>query len=118
MTPEQTFGQLLGIGKSWRVFEARLGPKFAVVVPKVQETPGLWPEKSARAAIRVVCYDNVEPMQWGHLGGFNKELVIVSALPRGRRGDGRYNDCSRWEGSAISSPKSSRPPLRPSVPEP
>jgi hypothetical protein len=35
----------------------------------------------------VVCYDNVEPMQWRHLGVFNKELVIVSALPRGRRGD-------------------------------
>ena len=111
MTPEQTFGQLQGIGKSWRVFEARLGPEFSVIVPKVQDTPGLWPEKSARAAIPVVCCDNVEPMQWRHLGVFNKELVIVSALPRGRRGDGRYTVCPRWEGSASSSPKSSRPLL-------
>jgi hypothetical protein len=111
MTPEQTFGQLQGIGKSWRVFEARLGPEFSVVVPKVQETPGLWPEKSARAAIPVVCCDNLEPMRWRHLGVFNKELVIVSALPRGRRGDGSYTDCPRWEGSASSSPKSSRPLL-------
>ena len=64
MTPEQTFGQLLGIGKSCRVFEARLGPEFSVIVTKVQDTPGLWPEKSARAAIPVVCCDKVEPMQW------------------------------------------------------
>ena len=111
MTLEQTLGQLQGIWKCWRVFEARLGPEFSLVVPKVQETPGLWAEKSARAATRVVCYDNLEPMQWGHLGVFNKELVIVSALSRGRRGDERYTDCSRWEGSASSSPKSSRPPL-------
>ena len=97
MTPEQTFGELLGIGMSWRVFEARLGPEFSVFVPKVEKTPGLRPEKSARAATRVVCYDNVEPMQWRQLGIFNKELVIVSALPRGRRGDGRYTDCPRWE---------------------
>jgi hypothetical protein len=24
MTPEETFGQLLGLGKAWRVVEARL----------------------------------------------------------------------------------------------
>ena len=68
MTLEQTFGQLQGIGKSWRVFEARLGPESPVVVLKVQETPGLWSVKSSRAAIPVVCCDNVEPMQW-HISG-------------------------------------------------
>jgi hypothetical protein len=103
MTREQTFGQLLGIGKSWRVFKARLGPEFSVVVPTVEETPGLWPEKSARAAIPVVCCDNVEPMQWQHLSVFNKYWVIVSVLPRGRRGDNeRCTKCPRGKGSASS----------------
>ena len=105
MTPEQTFGRLQGNGKSWRVFEARLGPEFSVVVPEVQETPGLWPEKSARAAIPVVCCDNVESMQWQHLSVFNQDWVIVSVLPRGRRRDDeRCAECLRGRGSASSSP--------------
>ena len=28
MTPEETFGQLLGLGKAWRVVEARLDARF------------------------------------------------------------------------------------------
>ena len=98
MTPEETFGQLLGLGKAWRVVEARL--EASMFVLKVEETPDLWPEESARAGTPVTCYDHVEPMQWRHLNVFNKECVIVCALPRGRRAnDGTvYRMTPPWEG--------------------
>ncbi|MSU32353.1 MAG: hypothetical protein EXS25_06800 [Pedosphaera sp.] len=87
MPPEQTFGQLLGLGKAWRVVEARFEPESSTFLLKVEETLALWPEESVRAGTPVVCHDHVEPMQWRHLNVFNKECVIVCALPRGRRGD-------------------------------
>ena len=39
-------------------------------------------------------------MQWRHLNVFNKECVIVFALPRGRRGDDSkvYRVTPPWEG--------------------
>jgi transposase len=39
-------------------------------------------------------------MQWRHLNVFNKECVIVCALPRGRRGDAGkvYRVTPPWEG--------------------
>jgi hypothetical protein len=39
MTPEQTFGQLLGLGKSWRVVESRFEPESSTFFLKVEETP-------------------------------------------------------------------------------
>jgi transposase len=100
MTPEETFGQLLGLGKSWRVMEARLDSPTSTFVLKVEETPGLWAEESARAGTTVTCHDHVEPMRWRHLNVFNKECVIECALPRGRRGDdGKvYRVTPPWEG--------------------
>jgi hypothetical protein len=81
MTPEQTFEQLLGLGKAWRVVEARLEASSSTFVLSVEETGEMWPEESARAGTKVNCHDYVEPMQWRHLNVFNKECVIVSALP-------------------------------------
>ena len=100
MTPEQTFGQLLGLGKSWKVVESRFEPESSTFFLKVEETPELWPEESARAGTPVVCHDHVEPMQWRHLNVFNKECVIVCALPRGRQGDDSkvYRVTPPWEG--------------------
>ena len=100
MTPEETFGQLLGLGKSWRVMEARLDSPTSTFVLKVEETPGLWAEECARAGTTVTCHDHVEPMRWRHLNVFNKECVIECALPRGRRGDdGKvYRVTPPWEG--------------------
>ena len=100
MTPEQTFGQLLGLGKSWKVVESRFEAESSTFFLKVEETPELWPEESARARTPVTCHDHVEPMQWRHLNVFNKECVIVCALPRGRRGDDSkvYRVTPPWEG--------------------
>jgi hypothetical protein len=39
MTPEGTFGQLLGLGKAWRVLEARLEASSSTFMLKVEETP-------------------------------------------------------------------------------
>ena len=100
MTPEQTFGQLLGLGKSWKVVESRFEAESSTFFLEVEETPELWPEESARAGTPVTCHDHVEPMQWRHLNVFNKECVIVCALPRGRRGDDSkvYRVTPPWEG--------------------
>ena len=100
MTPEETFGQLMGLGKARRVLEARLEASSSTFLLKVEETPHLWPEESTRAGTPVTCHDHVEPMQWRHLNVFNKECVIVCALPRGRRGDdGKvYRVTPPWEG--------------------
>ena len=41
MTPEQTFGQLLGLGKSWNVVESRFEAESSTFFLKVEETPEL-----------------------------------------------------------------------------
>ena len=91
---------MLGLGKAWRVVKARLEASSSTFVLSVKETAELWPEESARAGTKVTCHDHVEPMQWRHLNVFNKECVIVCALPRGRRGDdGKvYRVTPPWEG--------------------
>jgi transposase len=100
MTPEQTFEQLLGLGSSWQVLSTEYEAKENTFVICVGETAALWTEESAKQGQAVVCYDHVEPMQWRHLNVFNKECVIVSALPRGRRSqDGTiYRVTPPWEG--------------------
>ena len=100
MIPEETLGQSLGLGKAWRVVEARLEASSSTFVLKVEETAELWPEESARAGTPVTCHDHVEPMQCPNLNVFNKECVIVCALPRGRRSnDGKvYRVTPPWEG--------------------
>lgn len=67
MTPDETFEQLLGLGKAWRAVEARLEASFSTLLLKIEETAALWPEERVRAAIPVTCYDHVEPMKWRHL---------------------------------------------------
>jgi hypothetical protein len=92
MTPEETFGQVLGLGRAWRVVEARLEASSSTFLLKVEETPHLWPEESTRAGTPVTCQDYVEPIQWRHLNVFNNVCVIVCALPRGQHGgDGKVN---------------------------
>ena len=78
---------MLGLGKAWRGLEARLEASYSTFLLMVEETPHLWPEESTRAGIPVTCHDHVEAMQWRHLNVFNKECVIVCALPWGRRSD-------------------------------
>ena len=63
MTPEETFGQFVGLGMAWRILEARLEASVSTSLMKVQETPDLWPKESTRAGMPVTCHDYVEPMQ-------------------------------------------------------
>ena len=65
MTPEQTFGQLLGLGKSWRVAESRFEPESSTFFLKVEETPELWPEEGIRSGIPATFHDHVEPISGG-----------------------------------------------------
>jgi transposase len=100
VTPEETFEQLLGLGASWKVLRTDYEVERNTFVICVAETEALWPEESGKCGQAVSCYDHVEPMQWRHLNVFNKECVIVSALPRGRRSqDGAiYRVTPPWEG--------------------
>jgi transposase len=100
MTPEETFHQLLGLGENWRVIRTEYETEENTFVICVEETPKLWEEESAKWKQRVTCYDHVEPMEWRHLNVFNKECVIVTALPRGKRQeDGTvYRVTPPWEG--------------------
>jgi len=41
MRPKETFGQLLGLGKAWRVVEARLEASSSTSMLKVEETAAL-----------------------------------------------------------------------------
>jgi transposase len=100
MTPEKMFEQLLGLGTSWKVVRTDYEAERNTFVICVEETEALWPEESTKAGQPVTCYDHVEPMQWRHLNVFNKECVIVSALPRGRRRQSGeiYRVTPPWEG--------------------
>ena len=51
MTPEELFGQFLGLGKAWCGLEGRLRANPSRFVLKVDETTQLWPEENARAGI-------------------------------------------------------------------
>ena len=99
-TPEELFHQLLGLGESWRVIRTDYESDKNTFVICVEETPKLWDEETAKWGQRVTCYDHVEPMSWRHLNVFNKECVIVTALPRGKReNDGViYRVTPPWEG--------------------
>jgi hypothetical protein len=48
MTPKETFGQLLGLGKAWRVFKVRLEASSSKFVLKLEKTALLWLEASSR----------------------------------------------------------------------
>ena len=100
MTPEETFHQLLGLGESWRVIRTKYEAAKNTFVICVEETAKLWEEETGRWGQRVTCYDHVEPMGWRHLNVFNKECVIVTALPWGKRQeDGTvYRVTPPWEG--------------------
>jgi hypothetical protein len=76
MTPDQTFGQLLGLGKSWKVVESRFESESSTFFLKVEETPELWPEESALAGTPVTCHDHVEPMQWRQQQGVSCDPAV------------------------------------------
>lgn len=91
---------MLGLGNSWRVAKTEYEDKTGTFVICVEETEHLWPEESRKAGGPVGCYDHVEAMQWRHLNVFQKECVIVCALPRGRRASDSkvYRVTPPWEG--------------------
>ena len=59
VTAEETFGWLLQPGKACRVLEAQIESEPSTLVLKVQESPELWPEQSARAGTPVVIHDQI-----------------------------------------------------------
>ena len=75
---------MLGLDEGWRVISATYEEAENRFVIQVEETSQLWTLESARIGFPVTCYDHVAPMQWRHLNVFNKESVIICALPRGR----------------------------------
>lgn len=81
MTAEETFEQMLGLGKAWCEEEARLEAGSLAFLVKVEEMASLLLKESGQAGSTVICHDQVERMQWRHLNVFNKECLIVCAVP-------------------------------------
>ncbi len=71
---------MLGLGKDWRLVEARLEASSSNFMLKGEETVALSPDESARAGSPMTFQDYVVPMQWWHINVFNEECVIVCAL--------------------------------------
>ena len=86
MTPEQIFGQLLGLDEQWVVVQTRYEEPNHTFYLWVRETARLWEKERCPANGKqpVICYDHVEERQWRHLNVFSQECVIVCALPRGQ----------------------------------
>ena len=59
MAPEETFGQLLGLGEAWLAVEARLEASSATFVLRLEQTAAFWPVERARAGTTVTCNDHV-----------------------------------------------------------
>jgi hypothetical protein len=59
MTPDESLGKFIGLGKARRVLETRLEAKPSTLVLKEKEAPNLWPEVSARADTPVVIHRQV-----------------------------------------------------------
>lgn len=74
----------MGLGDEWRVISTHYEMAKNTFVIAIEETAKLWPGETRRNGWKTTCYDHVEPMQWRHLNVFNKECVIVCALPRGQ----------------------------------
>lgn len=100
---------MLGLDEGWRVISASYEEPENRFVIQVEETAKLWEQESARIGFPVRCYDHVEPLHWRHLNVFNKESVIICALPRGRYLDERasfkgeekvYRVTPPWEGKS------------------
>lgn len=100
---------MLGLNEGWRVITAVYEEPENRFVIQVEETAELWALESKRLKEEVTCYDHVAPMEWRHLNVFNKESVIICALPRGRYLDrnaslhGRekvYRVTPPWEGKS------------------
>ena len=87
MTPEQTFGQLLGLGKSSKRVEARFEPESPTFLPKVEETPELWPEEShplwhPGGRLRPRRADEVAAPERLQQGGKRTPNPMVPSLPK------------------------------------
>lgn len=65
MTPEWTFGQLLGLGEAWRLVKVQREASSYTLVFNFEETGALWPEESTRAGPPVDRHDHVERCSGG-----------------------------------------------------
>lgn len=91
---------MLLVWEAWRAVEGRFEASSATFVSKLEKIVALWPQERAHAGTVMTCSDHVEPLLWRHLNVFNKEYIIVFALPRGCRShDGNmYRVTPPWEG--------------------
>jgi hypothetical protein len=77
VTAEETFGWLLQPGRACRVLEAQIESEPSTLVLKVQESPELWPEQSARAGTSVVIHDQIR-----HVGRSQKPSPCPRTVQR------------------------------------
>lgn len=87
MSPEKLFGELLGLGLSWRVAECVFSRAEGRVDLRVENTEEVWKsERCPRCGGLSKAYDHTEEVHWDHqrLRGVTQECVHrrQTSLPR------------------------------------
>ena len=105
MTPEELFGQFLGLGKAWRGLEGRLRTYPSTVVMSVDETPQLWPEENTRAGIPDDQIRQVAKSPSRQVGKSAEDITLpVQSPARGLDGDYPGGDACFGPRPATSTP--------------
>ncbi|MFM7815497.1 MAG: transposase family protein, partial [Verrucomicrobiota bacterium] len=103
MSPEKLFGELLGLGLSWRVAECVFSRSEGRVDLRVENTEEVWKtERCPRCGGLPKAYDHTEEVYWDHLHVMQFRCQITARLPRGRCDQCNHTWRVRppWEGKA------------------
>jgi transposase len=103
MSPEKVFGELLGLGLSWRVTECVFSRSEGRVELRVENTQDVWKlERCPRCGSVPKGYDHTEEVRWDHLHVMQYRCQITCRLPRGRcdRCNHTWRVRPPWEGKA------------------
>ena len=103
MSLERLFGELQGLGLSWRVTEWVFSRSEGRVELRVENTQEVWKtERCPRCGSEPRVYDHTEEVRWDHLHVMQYLCEITCQLPRGRcdRCIHTWRVRSPWEGKA------------------
>ena len=114
MSLEELFGELLGLGQSWRVVECVLSRIEGWVELRVENTEAVWKiDRCPRCGGLPKAYGHTEDVNWDHLPVMQFHCQITACLPRGwcERCNHTRRVRAPWEGKDGELTRISRPSL-------